>query len=168
MDSFARDSYLEAQVTTATPQRMRLLLIEAANRFCKQTLRFWQEEKNEEALESLIRARSIISELLSSIQSDKTELTQKVAGVYVFLFSTVTQAQFQRNPKAIEEVIEVLGVERETWRLVCEKLPHAPVPAESTVREITAAEAEQTLAKSAPLTDSKLEDTSLGGLVLDA
>ena len=144
MEASAHDSYLEAQVTTGTPQRLRLMLIEAAIRFSKQTLRFWEEEKNEEALNSLLRARSILTELLSSIRPDKTELTQKVAGVYLFLFNTLTKAQLRRDPQKIQETIDVLEVERETWRLVCEKLPHAPIPmdpAANSPREITATEA---------------------------
>ena len=171
MDTNAHDSYLEAQVTTATPQRLRLMLIEAAIRYLKQTLRSWEDDKNDEALATLIRVRSIIAELLSSIQPDKTELTQKVAGVYVFLFNALTKAQLRRDTKGIEETIEVLEVERETWRLVCEKLPHIPVPTKADAnkpREITAAEAQQTLAKYAPPPVSDMGGASDGGLVLEA
>jgi flagellar protein FliS len=169
MDANAHDSYLESQVTTATPQRLRLMLIEAAIRFLKRTLSFWEENKNDEALASLIRARSILAELLSSIKPDKTELTQKVAGVYLFLFNALTKAQLRRDTKGIEETIEVLEVERETWRLVCEKLPHSPVPPDADKpREITAAEAQETLAKHAPPPISDMGGASTGGLVLDA
>jgi flagellar protein FliS len=171
MDASANESYIEAQVTTATPQRLRLMLIEAAIRHLKRTLSFWEKDENEEALEALVRARAIVAELLSAIKPDKTELTQKVAGVYVFLFNALTKAQLRRDTKGIEETIEVLEVERETWRLVCEKLPHAPAPRRAEgqgAREITAAEAAETLARSphAPLPD--VEGTSDGGLLLDA
>jgi flagellar protein FliS len=144
------------------------MLIEGAIRFCRQTLQLWEEEKFEEALEPLARARGVVSELLSSIRPDKTGLTQKVAGVYLFIFNSLTKAQLQRNPKTMEEAIEVLEVERETWQLVCEKLPHAPVPAQPTEREISAAEAAEKLSQSASVADPNVEGTSPGGLVLDA
>ena len=38
MQQPAHESYLEAQVMTATPQKLRLMLIEGAIRFARQTL----------------------------------------------------------------------------------------------------------------------------------
>jgi len=171
MDSAARDSYLEAQIMTATPQRLRLLLIEAAIRFSRQTLKLWQEEKDEEAVESIIRARSIVTELLSSIKPDQTKLTRKVAGVYLFLFKTLTDAQQRRDSNLVEEAIGILEVERDTWRFVCEQMPQAPRRPDAAgdgAREITAAEAEQTLGTSAPLPDPRAGGASPGGIVLEA
>lgn len=129
MDDTAHQ-YLEAQIMTATPQKLRLMLIEGALRFARQTLEFWQREQNEQAIESLIRCRSIISELLSGIRLDDSDLTHKVAGVYLFLFRCLTEAHLRRDRKKVEETISVLEIEHETWRLVCEKLPAAPFPME--------------------------------------
>jgi flagellar protein FliS len=140
MEQSARNSYLEGQVMTATPQKLRLMLIEGAVRFAKQTLRLWDEQQNDAAVESLTRCRSIISELLSSVRPDNTDLPRKVAGVYVFLFKSLTEAQLHRDRKPVEDVISVLEVERETWRLVCEKMPHAPLAPAPVLPEITAAD----------------------------
>jgi len=171
MDLAARDSYLETQVMTATPQKLRLMLIEGAIRFARQTLQHWEEENNEEAVDSLIHCRSIVTELVAAIKDDKTELTNKVTGVYLFLFQTLTEAQLRRDQKRVEDAIRVLEVERETWQLVCEKMPHIPTALEgpaNEAREITAAEAQQTLGASSPLRAPGGDNAIGGGLVLDA
>lgn len=115
--------YLEAQVTSATPQKLRLMLIEGAIRWARTALDQWERKMHEEAVESLIHCRSIIAELLVGVQVDGTELTRQVAGLYVFLFRHVTEAQLRRSRSKVEEILSVLEIERETWRLVCERLP---------------------------------------------
>ncbi len=128
MHSDAHSNYLEAQVLTATPQKQRLMLIDAAIRSSCQTLQFWNEGRHEEAFDAVTLCRDIISELLSSIRVAESELTQRVAGIYLFLFQTLTEVQWERSPQKLQEVIDILRIERETWQLVCEQLPHAPTP----------------------------------------
>lgn len=135
MNQQAHDSYVESQVLTATPQKLRLMLIEGAIRFARKTIQHWKAGENDEALESIIRCRNIISEMLSSVRVAESELTKQVSSLYLFVFQHLTQAQVERNAKLVEEVIGILDVERGTWRQLCEEMPHAPVP---TVQHIAA------------------------------
>ncbi len=128
MQSDAQNSYLEAQVLTATPQKQRLMLIDAAMRYVRQTIECWQENQNERASEALVASREIVSELLSSIDVQKDELTQRVASIYAFVFQTLMEAQLQRSVDKLKDVLDVLAIERETWKLVCEQMPEAPTP----------------------------------------
>ena len=41
MDRTAQNAYLEAQANTATPQKLRLMLIDGGLRFARQTLDHW-------------------------------------------------------------------------------------------------------------------------------
>ena len=164
MHPTALDAYVEAQVLTATPQKLRLLLVEGAIRFARQTLRCWEQEKEQEALDALMRCRAIVSELLSSIRVDQSPLTRRVAAIYVFLFQTLMEAQLQHDRPRVERAIEVLEVERETWRQVCETMPHAPSSGAVTDRpEITSTEACSCLSQTPPA-----GETPHGGLALDA
>jgi flagellar protein FliS len=121
-----RDAYLETQISTATPQRLRLMLIDAAIRIARQTGDLWHASRNEEALESLIRCRAIISELISGVKPEGSELGRKVVSVYLFLFTTLTEAQLTRDVTKLESAIRVLVEERQTWAQVCEQLADAP------------------------------------------
>ena len=144
MEQQAHDSYLEAQVLTATPQKLRLMLIEAAISAACQAMAHWQAKHNDKALGALTHSRSLLSELLAGTKPDETELTQRVTAVYVFLFKTLTEAQLRRDPALVEETIKVLQVERETWRMVCEQMPNTPIPAnraDAMPAEITSSDA---------------------------
>jgi flagellar secretion chaperone FliS len=133
MNQQAHESYIEAQVLTATPQKLRLMLIEAAIRHARQAVQGWDTDDNERALESIIHCRSIISELLSSIRADDTDLTKQVASLYLFVFQHLTEAQLRRDSDLLVEVIDILEVERGTWQQVCEEMPEAPIPTEEHI-----------------------------------
>jgi flagellar protein FliS len=128
MQTDSREIYLETQVQTATPQKLRLMLIEGALRFARQTLDQWQAAQSDQALESLIRCREIVSELIAGIRPDASPLASQVNGLYVYLFSALIEAQQTRDEHQLAAVIRVLEEERETWRQLCEQLPDRPVP----------------------------------------
>ena len=143
MTATAREVYLESQVLTATPQKLRLLLIDGALRFAKQIVPHWENDDSSAALESVARCRRIITELLTVMTDDGSEIITQLRGIYSFMFRHLTEAQSQQNPHMVEEVIRLLEVERETWQLVCEQMPEAPqrgsLVAQQQRLEITAA-----------------------------
>ena len=138
----ARDTYLESQVLTATPQKLRLLLIEGALRFARQIVPAWERDDREASFEAVTRCRRIITELLTVMHDDGSEVIHQLRGIYQFLFRHLTEAQQQQNPHMVEEVVRLLEVERETWQLVCTQMPEAPqresLAAAEQRREITA------------------------------
>lgn len=126
MHNHARNTYVEAQIRTATPQRLRLMLIDGAIRFANQTVHHWEQEDNESAYNSLTRCRDIVSELLTSIRPEGDRVAQQVTAIYLFIYKTLTEAQLRREPDKMRDVVRVLEIERETWQQVCEAMPEAP------------------------------------------
>jgi flagellar protein FliS len=172
MDPRARDSYLEAQVMTATPQKLRLMLIDGALRLARQALQHWEHDRQAEANEAVVRCRAVITELLASVRVNDSALAQRVASVYVYLFRSLTETQAQRDPQRLHDAIRVLEVERETWREVCEKLPHSPMPSQVQMDERREVTTDQIPATEQAGTFSALDggdgEARSGGLVLDA
>lgn len=137
----ARLTYLETQLLTATPQRLRLMLIEGALQFAHLTLQQWEAGNNEEAYESLLRCRGIVSELMSAVRPDGSDVAKRVLAVYLFIFQALTEAQVRRDARKLGDAIQILEIERDTWRELCEKMPEAPQPepgASHEPKEITA------------------------------
>lgn len=128
--------YLETQVLTATPQKLRLMLIEGAIRKARNTLACWEEEQYEAAFESLVRCREIVSELLGGNQDDSIPVARQMAAIYLFLFRTLIEAQFERSAEKVASVLRVLEVEQETWRQLCEQMPEPP-DTDATVEQRT-------------------------------
>lgn len=121
MQPSARDVYLETQVMTASPQKLRLMLVEGAIRKVSLVQHCWDNQRPEEALEASIRAREIISELIAPLSEDKSPLARQMLAVYVYLFRTLTEASLENDRQKLADVLRVLGEERETWTQVCAK-----------------------------------------------
>jgi flagellar protein FliS len=142
MASTPRDAYLEAEVRTATPQRLRLMLIDGALRHARQSLAVWDDPQQRAVrYESLVRCREIVHELYATIRTDECAVAEAVKAIYRFLFQQLAAASLSDDVHKVRDVIGVLEEERETWRRLCAQMPDAP-RRESTAlgvgREITA------------------------------
>ncbi|OHB65920.1 MAG: hypothetical protein A2V70_02985 [Planctomycetes bacterium RBG_13_63_9] len=132
MQRSARDSYLATEVLTATPQKLQLMLIEAAIRFAERARADWQADDDEQAADALGRAQQVVGELLAGLNRQlDSPLVKKIASVYLFVFRNLMEASCQRDEKKLDDALRVLQVERETWCQVCRKLggespPDAP------------------------------------------
>ena len=122
MPIMARDNYLETEVLTATPQKLRLMLIEAAIRFTEQTRQLWRAGDVDKSFDTVIRAQQVVTELMSSLNHESDDpLTKKLAGIYLFVFRSLVDANLNHDEQKLDDAIRVLEVERETWRQVCQQ-----------------------------------------------
>jgi flagellar protein FliS len=119
----ARDDYLTTEVTTAPPQKLHLMLIEAAVRSAELARERWRAGQDGSASAALVRAQEILGELLAGLNREAdAALAKRVASVYLFVFRNLMQANCQRDEQKLDDAIRVLKVERETWRQVCRQL----------------------------------------------
>src|SRR5437762_7119194 len=105
MNSYARDAYLETQVTTATPQRLRLMLIDAALRRVRTAKQAWDEGQSDQALAAVSHCREIVAELIAGIRPDDSPLAKQVLGIYLFLFSAATEVQLAKDRNRLTDMI---------------------------------------------------------------
>ncbi len=135
MSPSTREAYLSSQVNTATPQKLQLMLLDGALRFGLLAKQSWDDEVARG--EALTRCRTIAGELLASVRGNDSEISKQLADIYQFIYLTVVEAQVNTDVSKIEEAMQVLEVERETWRQVCEKFgseaKEADLPGTSTV-----------------------------------
>ncbi len=117
------DRYLESEVLTASPQRLHLLLIEAAVRYIERTRAAWQRQDHETAFESLTKAQQIVAEMLAAMKMDTApDLVKQVAAIYTFVYRTLVEAGLRQDEKLLDDALRVLHIERETWLEVCRTL----------------------------------------------
>ena len=140
--------YLATEVQTATPQRLRKMLLDAAVRFAGQANEHYQNDKEVEAHEALDRCSLIVEELLRNIQGDD-EVLQRMKGIYAFLLTKISDIRGAWSVESMKDVIEVLEMERETWRQLCEIHPER-VEVERDGTDIDPDQAQSMLAKSQP------------------
>jgi flagellar protein FliS len=167
MAPLTRDAYLANQVEAASPQRLRLMLVEGAIRFGTAARQNWENDQDEQATESVIRCRSVLAELMASASADSSEVGRRTVSLYVFLIRTLTEARRDRDVARLNDVLEVLQVERETWAAVCEKIQPSGLDEGGTAPDATAKQPGQRSATIVPL-DQPLADGLSEGFSLEA
>ncbi|MDZ7618921.1 MAG: flagellar export chaperone FliS [Patescibacteria group bacterium] len=169
MDVSVRDRYLNAEVMTATPQKLQLMVVEAAIRSCEKARSFWQQDDPGAACEALIHAQACMGELLGALNSDAdADLVSKMASVYLFVFQRLIDANNNADEAMLDEALRVLHAERETWRKVCEKLPAGPAVGRGSLN----LSSDAPMSMSAPLVDlsgdsGMFDSASAGGFSLE-
>jgi flagellar protein FliS len=119
----ARENYLATEVLTAPPQKLHLMLIEAAIRCAERARQHWRAHETEQATEAIIRAEDVLGELMAGLNREiDAGLVKKTAGLYLFVFRTLMEANSRQDESKLDDALKVLKVERETWRQVCERL----------------------------------------------
>jgi flagellar protein FliS len=121
MSPKSQEAYQSNQVLTASPYKLRLMLIDGALRHALAAKGNWEAEDRAPAEDSLGRCRKIIAELLRSAASCDDAVARQVSSVYSYVMRTLTEARSDRQIAKLDDVIRVLRVERETWQAVCDQ-----------------------------------------------
>ncbi len=120
MATSAREEYLTTEVMTATPQKLQLMLIEAAIRSAERGKKHLQDDDRENACKEILHAQEIVGEMLGGLNEEVApELVKKVASLYLFVFRSLMEASHEQDEKKLDDAVRVLQTERETWRQVC-------------------------------------------------
>lgn len=131
------NEYLKSQIMTASPERLQMLLYDGAIRFCDQAREAMQAEDSTVTHDRMLRAQRIILELSSSLRMEMNpELCGKLASLYNYVYRLLVDANVHKDLAKLDEALELLHYQRETWQMVLEKLreermgtaPAAPAP----------------------------------------
>jgi flagellar protein FliS len=97
-------AYSRATSETASPERLMVLLFEAALRHMRHAASLLDEQKSAEALPLLAKAGDIVSELAATFDADRApELAVSVGKVYVFVSQRLAEAAWTKNAKLVRD-----------------------------------------------------------------
>lgn len=114
-----RNQYLQAQVETASPTRLIILLYEGAVRFCYLGIEAMDAGDLEEQNKHLVRAQKIVGELMSSLNKENGgEVAENLMRIYMYMLDRLVDANFEDNPKGVHEVIGLLSELKASWEEV--------------------------------------------------
>jgi flagellar secretion chaperone FliS len=117
------NAYLRTRVLTASPEELRLLLLDGAIKFALQGREGLTTKNYELSFGGISQCREIVLELLTTIKSEPNpELANNVRAVYTFLYTELTTVNHERNVEGLDKVIQILEYERETWVMLMQKL----------------------------------------------
>lgn len=130
------NEYLKMKVLSASPEELRLMLLEGAIKFGRQGREGLSGAKHEAAYLGISQCRNIVFELLTTIREDiDPELATNAKALYAFMYRELVDAGHERSVPKLDRVIELLEYERETWVLLLDQLARergaaAPRPTE--------------------------------------
>ncbi len=107
--------YLEQEVQSASPIRLRWLLLRRSVELCEFVDTLWQQGKVDKAASWLLRIRDILGELLVGVRDPENPLASQVADFYVFLLQLLTEVEETKFPDRLVVMKDLLMLERDTW-----------------------------------------------------
>lgn len=115
-------AYLKTRVLTASPEELRMMLLDGACKFVRQARECLTKKDFEGVYTGTTNCRNIVFELMTTIREDvNQELAANVRALYAFIYRLLTEASFEKDGAKYDKVIELLDYERETWSMLMKK-----------------------------------------------
>jgi flagellar protein FliS len=117
------NAYLRTQVLTASPEQLRLMLLDGSIRFLQQAIDGLNAKDYEASYNGITQARAIVLELATSVSAEvDRELAERVRSVYMYLYRELIDASLNRDLPRLEKAGDLLRYERDTWAMLMEKV----------------------------------------------
>lgn len=110
-------AYGTNKVTTATPAELTLMLYEGAIKFCNIAKMAMEQSDIEKANLNMQKAKNIIVELRSTLNFDYP-VAKDFDNIYAFIFDRMVQANINKDPAIVEEILVQLRDIRDIWKKV--------------------------------------------------
>jgi flagellar protein FliS len=167
--------YLRTRVLTASPEELRLLLLDGAIKFAMQGRDGMVSKDFEKMYLGFSQCRNIIFELMTTVREDLApEVVGQIKSLYTFMYTHLLEASHEKSEEKVDAVIKLLEYERETWSMAMAKLAseraggesaaalaqptmplNAPAPAVSKTAPATPAAPAQRTAAQPPTTQAR-------------
>jgi len=123
MKPASSNPYLKTKILTASPEELRMMLFDGAIKFCHQAKAGLEKQDFEASYNSLMRAQKIVLELSTSLNHDVApEICQKLSALYTYIYRRLIDANTSHDPAAIDEALELLDYEKQTWKMLVEQV----------------------------------------------
>lgn len=110
------DSYKAAHIETATPERLLVMLYDGALKYLSLGLQAMQERELEGMHRNILKAEAILLELMSVLDMEVGgELAANLYNLYDYMYRQLVQANLQRDPEPLREVMGLLEPMRSAW-----------------------------------------------------
>jgi len=143
VSSYGRYSqaYKAAAVSTVDQRRLIVMLYDGAIKFL--TIATDKMEKGDayEAHRNMIRGKSIIAELLASLNMEAGgEIARNLQRLYTYMFNELIEANLNRDIDRVNQVVELLKDLREGWHGIRQesqaRTPKQPAPPARATKNI--------------------------------
>ena len=132
------EQYQRAQVETASPTRLVVLLYDGAIRFCSLAVEAMEAKDREAKNTRLLQVQRILSELMSSLDRKAGgEISDNLLRIYTYMYEELVIANLKDRIAPVRQVLSLLLELRETWseidRQATQNVPASGSGAQSNV-----------------------------------
>ena len=111
-------AFLRQEVESASPAKLRWLLLQKAHGLTVYVRDLWLQGKAEEAKQWVILVQDIFTELLEGIVDPKHELAKQQSDLFIFLTRLLVLSAQAQDVQSLESIAEVLQIEKESWEML--------------------------------------------------
>lgn len=109
--------YKKAQLETATPEEVLILLYDGAIQFLNKAKIAMERKEHDLAHKNITSCERIILEFMNTLDMDsKGDLARNLYRLYEYLYNTLVNASITKDLAKIDEVLKHLKSLRETWQ----------------------------------------------------
>jgi len=113
--------YQKTQVTTASREKVLLMLYEGAIRFTKQAHAAMEQKKIAEKGKFISKATAILSELMATLDFKQGgQLAVDLENLYVFMIDKLIEGNINNDPACLKHVEQLLMTLYEAWKDIIE------------------------------------------------
>jgi flagellar protein FliS len=111
-----RNPYASAQVNSASPEQILVLLYDAALRDLKEAMAALQANDRARKAKALDHAVKVLTELANSLRPDKSpEIAENLSSLYDFMIDRMIRSNAQNQDLDLQVVYNLLGELRSAW-----------------------------------------------------
>jgi flagellar protein FliS len=119
----AAQQYLRTRVLTATPEQLQMMLFDGVVKFGEQAKIALAAKNFEQVYLNTSRAQKIVSELMVTLKPELyPDLCGKLLPLYQYIYKRLTEAGVEHKTASLDEAIELLKFQRESWSLLLEQV----------------------------------------------
>lgn len=112
-------AYQDAAIGTQSKGRLIVMLYDGAIKFLKLAIRELEAENYAAKGQYINRAQDIINELNAVLDMEAGgEISENLRKLYLFMGRHLSQANTQRDPQMIQEVINMLEELNQSWKTI--------------------------------------------------
>ena len=117
--------YKKIQIDTADQGKLIVMLYDGAIKFINNAINLMppKPDNMEEIHNYIIRAQNIITELMSSLNMEAGDISQRLFSIYMYINNRLIDANMKKELEPLQEVKKYLLELREAWEEAAKKAP---------------------------------------------
>ncbi|MBI4082971.1 MAG: flagellar export chaperone FliS [Candidatus Lambdaproteobacteria bacterium] len=125
-------AYQKVAVNTVDQRKLIVMMYDGAIKFLSIAKDRIGKGEFYEAHTNLVRGKSIIAELMGSLNLEKGgEIARNLQRIYTYAFNELIEANLRKDAARIEQVVALLKDLREGWKGIQPQPPAAPPPGDA-------------------------------------